>query len=219
MTRYSNPTGRAGEREPSAPSTDGDQPNPTGKRQLQERLDLPDAVVQAAVDLYESLPEPETAQYADTLPIAVLYITVRQHGIPRRIDEMAEVAAVSPPKLYRTARFVSDTIDEGIPPAEPEMYVTRLVDEFGITAESEQDALEMLAAAKRADYHVGRNPAGMAASALYAVTARRDDGSTVTQRTLSEKAGVRKKTIRRHYRQMCKLASTTPDDVSGPEVR
>lgn len=184
-------------------TTDQSGRNPTQKRRLKERLDVSEPVLEDAISLYrEFLDADVDIHYEETLPIAVLYIAVRQHGTPRQIDEMAAAAEVNPRHLYRAARLVSDTLDQGIPPTEPEIYVVRLADTFELCPDAEAATLDVLSEAKTRGYHIGRKPAGLAAAALYTVTSCEDSYPDVTQRELSRETGVYIRTIRQSYHRM-----------------
>jgi transcription initiation factor TFIIIB Brf1 subunit/transcription initiation factor TFIIB len=186
------------------PGTEG---SPTEKTRLQERLDVSEAVLSTAVDLYSELQDADARAFsADALPVAVIYIAIRQRGIPRSIEEVAGAADVSPPELYRTARFVSDELGQGIPPAEPELYVGRLADETDLTTATERAALDVLSATP-AETRSGRNPEGLAAAALYLVAS---DGEVddVTQRDLAAVSSVSPETLRRNYKQLRDVEAT-----------
>jgi transcription initiation factor TFIIB len=141
----------------------------------------------------------------EAVPIAVLYIAIRQQGVARNIEEVADAANVSAPELYRTARFVGDVLHQGIPPAEPELYVGRLVDETGLSTATEEFALEVLSETKSNDYHSGRNPEGLAAAALYTAIVEGDVDEDVTQRELGDATSVNTVTIRQNYQHMCEM--------------
>jgi transcription initiation factor TFIIB len=185
-------------------------PNPTQKRQLQERLDVSEAVLQDAVSLYRQLDHEELDDHLDgSLPIAVLYVAIRQHGIARNIDEIAAVADVTPRTLYRTARLVSDRLGTGIPPVEPERYLVRLTDRFDLDTAVESEAFRVLASAKSEEYHAGRKPAGVAAAALYTALDIHHQNPRLSQRELCEATGVHERTLREHYKQIRALVSST----------
>lgn len=180
--------------------------SPTQKTRLSERLDVSEEVLDEAVDLYEQVQEADTRGHpAEAIPIAVIYIAIRQHGVARNIEEVAEAANVSAPELYRTARFVGDILHQGIPPAEPELYVGRLADETGLSTATEEFALDIISRSKSEDFHSGRNPEGLAAAALYTAIVEGDVDEDVTQRELGEATNVNTVTIRRNYQQLCDL--------------
>jgi transcription initiation factor TFIIB len=182
--------------------------SPTQKTRLKERLGVSDAVLTDAVELYTQVQQEDTRGHpTEAVPIAVLYIAIRQHGVARNIEEVAEAADVSPRELYRTAKFVSDILHQGIPPAEPELYVGRLVDETGLSPAVESDALRVLSTTKAAGYHSGRNPEGLAAAALYTAIVEFDHETDVTQRELAGATSVNTVTIRRSYQAMCEMVS------------
>ena len=180
--------------------------SPTGKRQLKERLDVSEEVLHDAVEWYQQVTPADGERLdEDVLPIAVLYIAIRRHGVPRNIDEVAATANVSPRELYRTARAVGEELGQGIPPADPEIYVGRIADAFDVPAEAESTALRILSAAKAAGEHSGRNPGAVAAAAIYAALVETGNDSLVSQRELAEEANVHKRTIRHSYQRMQEL--------------
>jgi transcription initiation factor TFIIB len=199
------------EREEATRTNDGT--NPTRKTRLKERLDVSDAVLEDAVELYMEVQEADTRGHpTEAIPIAVLYIAIRQHGVARNIEEVADAANVSAPELYRSARFVSDVLHQGIPPADPELYVGRIVDETGLSSATEELALEILSETKSRDYHSGRNPEGLAAAALYTAIVEGTVDEDVTQRALSDTTSVNTVTIRHNYQQMSEMLAATDDD-------
>ncbi len=182
---------------------DDDQSSPTEKLRLQQRLDVSDDVLEDAIDLYDQVLDADLRGHQTAaVPIAVLYIAIRRRGVARNIEEVAAAADVSTPELYRTARAVSDRLDRGIPPAEPELYVGRLADETGVSETIERRAIEVLGRSKDAGLHSGRNPEGLAAAAIYTALAEAHDDSPVSQRELSEASSVGTVTIRRSYQDM-----------------
>lgn len=196
------------EHETQPSSTDERSANPTQKRQLKDRLDVSETVLKDAVEWYQQVATADISDVdEDVLPIAVLYIAIRQHGVPRNIDEVAEVAHVSTRKLYRTARTVGKHLEQGIPPADPEIYVGRIADEFDVPVEAEQVALRTLSAAKAAGHHSGRNPEAVAAAAVYVGAIETGNNELVSQRELSETTSVHKRTIRKSYKRMQELGS------------
>lgn len=187
--------------------------SPTQKTRLKERLGVSEEVLTDAVDLYEEVVQAEAGPYhEEALPIAVLYIAIRQQGVARNIEEVASAADVSPRRVYRAAQYVSDELEQGIPPAAPEIYVARLAEEVDLSEELEHEALRILSEAKAADYHSGRNPEGVAASAVYAAVTLHD--GPVTQRELAAATSVNVRTIRYGYERMLELAKSPDDDSS-----
>lgn len=194
------------ERSTGSPPADDEHRSPTRKLRLQQRLDVSDAVLGDAVDLYDRVEEADLRGVdTDAVPIAVVYITIRQRGVARNIEEMAAAADVSTTELYRTARAITDRLDRGIPPAEPELYVGRLADEVGVSGAVERRTLEILTVADEAGLYSGRNPEGLAAAAIYTALAEVEDDPSVSQRELSDATSVGTVTIRNSYQAMADL--------------
>lgn len=182
--------------------------SPTEKVRLHEQLDLSEEVLADAIELYEEVSEADTRKYSEAaLPVAALYIAIREHGVARNIDEVAEAAGIEPTELYRTAQFACTVLGTGIPPADSEIYVARLAEETGLDPVLEERAFRLLSAAKAAGYHSGRKPEGLAAAAINAAIVDADRDSAVTQQQLVEITDVTVNTIRRGYKEMLDIAA------------
>lgn len=187
-------------------SPDEEHTSPTQKTRLKDRLDVSDDVLETALGLYDQVEEVDMRGHDSALvPIAVIYIAIRQHGVARSITEVADAADVSTSDLYRTATAVGDVLDQHIPPMEPERYVGRIADDVGVSEETIEPALRALSRAKAAGYHSGRKPEGLAAAAIYTAIVETETDLDVTQHDLARTTSVSTETIRRSYHQMREL--------------
>lgn len=141
---------------------------------------------------------------------ASLYAASRLDGIARSIDEVATVSRIDDIEIKRTYRSLARELDLGIPPTSPLEYLGRLVSTLECSNETERQTRTLLEDAIEQGVHSGKDPVGIAASALYAgVLLTNED---LTQGEIAEAANVSEVTIRKHYREV--LAATQETDCS-----
>ncbi|MDG5775427.1 transcription initiation factor IIB [Haloarculaceae archaeon H-GB1-1] len=165
-------------------------------------LGLPDSVRETTSVIYRR------ALSEDLLPgrsiegvaTASLYAAARQAGIPRSLDELTNVSRVEKDEIARTYRYVIRELELEIQPADPESYVPRFASSLALSEETNRQARELLADAKRRGIHSGKSPVGLAAAAIYA--AARLSNERVTQREVSDVAEISEVTIRNRYQEL-----------------
>ena len=165
-------------------------------------LGLPDNVRETASVIYRR------ALHDDLLPgrsiegvsTSALYAAARQAGVPRSLDEIAEVSRVEKSEVARTYRYVARELGLEIKPADPESYVPRFASALSLSEEAERRARELLASAKREGVHSGKSPVGLAAAAIYAAGLLTNEKTT--QAAVSEVADISEVTIRNRYHEL-----------------
>jgi len=165
-------------------------------------LGLPDNVRETASVIYRR------ALHDDLLPgrsiegvsTSALYAAARQAGVPRSLDEIAEVSRVEKSEVARTYRYVARELGLEIKPADPESYVPRFASALSLSEEAERRARELLASAKREGVHSGKSPVGLAAAAIYAAALLTNEKTT--QAAVSEVADISEVTIRNRYHEL-----------------
>ncbi len=131
---------------------------------------------------------------------AAVYAAARQGGNPRSIDRVVNVSRIGHMEFTRTYRYVVRELGLEIEPADPESYVARFVSDLDLSDETERRARELLRNGVDQNLHVGKNPVGLAAAAIYA--AARLVGEKVTQEAVGDVADVSEVTIRNRYQEL-----------------
>ncbi|MFP9062381.1 transcription initiation factor IIB [Natrialbaceae archaeon A-chndr2] len=169
---------------------------------MSSALGIPEQAREVASVLYRQALDNELlpGRSIEGMATASLYAASRLEGIPRPIDEVAAVSRVDDLKIKRAYRYLSRELELEIPPTSPLEYLTRLGSEISCTTETERRAKELLENAIEHGVHSGKDPVGVAASALYA--AGRLTNDHVTQSVVSEAANVSEVTIRSRYREI-----------------
>ncbi|WP_380678864.1 transcription initiation factor IIB [Salinigranum sp. GCM10025319] len=129
-----------------------------------------------------------------------VYAAARMAGVPRSLDEIAEVSRVEKSEVARTYRYVSRELSLEVKPADPEQYVPRFASELGLSDESKMRARTLLQNAKEQGVHSGKSPVGLAAAAVYAASLLTNEKTT--QAAVSEVADISEVTIRNRYHEL-----------------
>jgi transcription initiation factor TFIIB len=137
-----------------------------------------------------------------------LYAAARQAGVPRSLDEIADVSRVEKSEIARTYRYVVRELGLEVQPADPESYVPRFASSLGLSDESENRARELLRNAKEQGVHSGKSPVGLAAAAVYAASLLTNEKTT--QAAVSDVADISEVTIRNRYHELLEAEQEIP---------
>ena len=130
---------------------------------------------------------------------AALYAACRQEGIPRSLDEVAEVARVEQKEIGRTYRFIAQELGLEIKPADPVQYVPRFCSELDLPEAVERKSREIIETTAEKGLLSGKSPTGYAAAAIYAASLLCNEKRT--QREVGDVAQVTEVTIRNRYQE------------------
>jgi transcription initiation factor TFIIB len=130
---------------------------------------------------------------------SALYAACRKEGIPRSLDEVAEVARVEQKEIGRTYRYIAQELSLGLEPVDPVQYVPRFCSELGLSEEVEQKTREIIEVTAEKGMLSGKSPTGYAAAAIYAASLLCNEKKT--QREVADVAQVTEVTIRNRYQE------------------
>ena len=130
---------------------------------------------------------------------AALYAACRQEGIPRSLDEVAEVSRVPQKEIGRTYRYISQELGLELKPVDPKQFVPRFASELGLSEEVQSKATEIIDVSAEQGLLSGKSPTGFAAAAIYAASLLCNEKKT--QREVADVAQVTEVTIRNRYQE------------------
>ncbi len=143
------------------------------------------------------------------LQAASVYASCRLFGIPRTLKDVSSASRVDVALLARCYRKVVQNADLKMPVPDPVRYVPGIASRAGMDARTERRAIEILEVAKRLRVTAGKDPAAVAAAALYmAYTELRqsletnDSDERITQKDVAVAAGVNEVTVRNRSRSI-----------------
>ena len=130
---------------------------------------------------------------------SALYAACRKEGIPRSLNEVAEVSRVERKEIGRTYRYISQELGLEMKPVDPTKYVPRFASELNLTEEVQAKANEIIQTTAEAGLLSGKSPTGYAAAAIYAASLLCNEKKT--QREVADVAQVTEVTIRNRYQE------------------
>jgi transcription initiation factor TFIIB len=131
---------------------------------------------------------------------ASLYAACRDSEIPRTLKDVANVANINKKDLARSYRLLVREMDIRMPVPDPAKSVTKIASRVSAGERTRRRALEILSKAKEKGVAAGKDPVGLAASALYVASTL--SGEEKTQRDIAQAAGVTEVTIRNRYKNL-----------------
>ena len=165
-------------------------------------LGLPENVRETASVIYRRALDEDLlpGRSIEGVATSCVYAAARMAGVPRSLDEIAEVSRVEKSEVARTYRYVVRELSLEVKPADPEQYVPRFASELGLSDEAERRARQLLKNAKEKGVHSGKSPVGLAAAAVYAASLLTNEKTT--QANVSKVADISEVTIRNRYHEL-----------------
>ncbi len=92
-----------------------------------------------------------------------------------------------------------------LPLSDPKQYVPKIVEQLRLGGEIQREALKILEEAKKKGLTAGKDPAGLAAAAVYIASLLK--GEVRTQKEVAQAAQVTEVTVRNRYKELAKELS------------
>jgi transcription initiation factor TFIIB len=130
---------------------------------------------------------------------STLYAACRKEGIPRSLEEVAQVSRVEQKEIGRTYRYIARELGLGMRPVDPQKYVPRFCSALDLSEEVQSKATEVIEISTEQGLLSGKSPTGYAAAAIYAASLLCNEKKT--QREVADVAQVTEVTIRNRYQE------------------
>ena len=175
-----------------------------GLDRLSERLSIPDDMRASASSLCTKGIRNGLARHTRRSPLAAasLYVVCREKKFALSLDDLSAVSGVGRTRIAASYRLLVNSFNIDIPVADPAEYVAMVASRAKASECVREDALKLLMKAERSGGVPGRNPIGLAASALY--MASNFEGEGLTQSVAALAAGVAEATLRKECQQLRK---------------
>jgi len=138
---------------------------------------------------------------------ASVYISCKQFGMARTLEEIAGACAMAKKEAGRSYRHVTWELSVLPPLIPPEYYIARFSEQLELPRSVEILALKLLKAAMELRLTSGRGPTGLAAAVTYVSSML--VGEHRTQREIAEVAKVTEVTIRNRYKELLEKVDIT----------
>ncbi|RLG84153.1 MAG: transcription initiation factor IIB [Thermoprotei archaeon] len=171
---------------------------------LSESLGLPKTVKEEAALIYRKAVEKGLirGRSIESVVAAAIYIACRKYRIPRSLDEIASYTKAGRKDVARCYRLLLRDLGIKIPMSDPADYVPRIANVLGLSGDVIKSAIEILRKAREVGVTAGKDPAGLAAAAVYIAAQLYDERRT--QKEVANVAGVTEVTVRNRYKELIK---------------
>jgi len=165
-------------------------------------LNLPKNIVETASLIYRKAVKEHLirGRSIQGVTAAAIYMSCRQCGLARTLDEIARAANINKKEVGRSYRFLVKELNYFIPPVKPGNYISKLSNRLTMEGKAEEIAHRIISMARKLKLTSGRGPTGIAAAASYIASVL--TGERRTQREIAEIAQVTEVTIRNRYKEL-----------------
>ena len=163
---------------------------------MKEKLAISDAVVEKAAYIYrKALGKKLTrGRSISGLIAATLYAACRESGTPRTLNDISSAINIKRKDLAACYRRIVKELDLKMPVVDSVQCIARIASQVGSSEKTKRHAIKILKKAEESNLVSGKDPMGLAASALYLSTL--ETGEKQTQKAIAAAAGVTEVTIR-----------------------
>jgi len=171
---------------------------------LKDKLTLSAAVVEKAAYIYRKALSKKLVRgrSIDGVLAAAVYAACRDVQTPRTLDDVAKAINIKRKDLTKSYRLLVNELDLKMPVVSSITCVSKIANKIGLSEKVMRYALTILKNANDSRLTAGKDPMGMAASALYLSCVKYD--VDISQKDIANAAGVTEVTIRNRYKDMRK---------------
>ena len=165
-------------------------------------MGIPRPCVEQALEIYRQALKKEVT-ISEAMAAAALYLACRMMKMPRPLDELVRYTKASKEQVARCYRLLLRVLDVKVPISDPVLYVPRIAEQLNLGGEVMKAAVDILQKAKKAGVTAGKDPAGLAAAAVYIAALMHGDNRA--QKDFAAAAGVANITVRNRYRELIRF--------------
>jgi len=167
---------------------------------LKDKVVVSSNVLEKAAYLYRKALEKKLVRgrSISAMIAASLYAACRDTETPRTLKDVASAANVKRKDIARCYRLLYYELELKMPVVDSIQCIARISSKLGIPEKTKRYAVKVLKDAQERKESSGKDPMGLAATALYLACVK--NGVSITQRDLAEAAGVTEVTIRNRYK-------------------
>ena len=171
---------------------------------LADQLNLPRKVREEAARIYREAVEKGLVRgrSIESVVAAAVYVACRELKVPRTLDEIAKYTKSNRKDIARCYRLLLKELDIRVPTSDPIDFVPRIAHALGLSGTVMKKAAEILHKAREKGITAGKDPAGLAAAAVYIAALLCDERRT--QKEIAQIAGVTEVTVRNRYKELAR---------------
>ena len=166
-------------------------------KRIVQTLYLPESVEEYAESIYRRAQKKGLVLRGTITGFAAasVYAACRAQGVPRTLRHVSEASSDGLKDIARMYRVLLSELNISVELDSPLNHISSIAGDVGLSHRVERLAVEILLEAMGVGHHTGKNPKGLAASALY--IASKELKERRSQKELSDAAGVSALTLRK----------------------
>ena len=167
---------------------------------MKDKITLSTNVLEKASYLYRKALEKKLVRgrSISAMIAASLYAACRDTETPRTLSDVADAANVKRKDIARCYRLLHYELQLKMPVVNPIQCISRISSKLELSEKIKRHAIKVLQEAQDNKESAGKDPMGLAATALYIACLKH--GGSITQRDLAEAAGVTEVTLRNRFK-------------------
>ena len=167
---------------------------------LKDKIALSTNVLEKAAYLYRKALEKKLirGRSISAMIAASLYAACRETETPRTLKDVADAANVRRKDIARCYRLLHYELELKMPVVNSIQCIARISSKLDLSEKTKRYAINVLQEAQDNKESSGKDPMGLAATALYVSCIK--NGDSITQRDLADAAGVTEVTIRNRFK-------------------
>jgi len=169
---------------------------------MKDKLALSDAVIEKTAYIYRKALDKKLVRGRSITAViaASLYAACRDTGTPRNLNDITAAINIKRKDLALSYRMLVKELGLKMPVVDSVQCVARIASKIGLSEKTKRYAVKILKKAKQNEMSAGKDPMGMAASALYISTLRM--GMNCSQKIIAQAAGVTEVTLRNRCKDL-----------------
>ncbi len=167
---------------------------------LKDKIALSPNVLEKAAYLYRKALEKKLVRgrSISAMIAASLYAACRDTETPRTIKDVADAANIKRKDIARCYRLLHYELELKMPVANSIQCISKISSKLELSEKIKRYAIKVLQDAQDSKESAGKDPMGLAATALYVSCLKH--GKSITQRSIAEAANVTEVTIRNRFK-------------------
>ncbi len=169
---------------------------------VKDKLGLSEPVIEKTAYLYRKAQERGLVRGRTITSVlsAAIYISCREMGIARTLNDIASLTNLRRKELARTFRLLLLELDLKVPVVDPMKCIAKVANKTKLSERTKRQAMDIMISVTKRGISAGKDPMGLAGSVLY--MSSKNSGEPVTQMDIANAAGVTEVTIRNRFRDL-----------------
>ncbi len=169
---------------------------------LKDKLSLTPSIVEKTAYTYRKVQEDGLirGRTIGAVLVACLYITCREQGVSRTIDELAEASNIRRKAIAKIYRDIVYHLKRKIPQVNCFQCIDKIANKIELNEITTRHARDLMKKVLEQEFSAGKDPMGFAGAVLY--VSLQMEGKTVRQIDIADAAGVTEVTIRNRAKEL-----------------